>query len=70
MANEMLINTNGTYLAMLSIEIAETDHRMNESMKCFGAVATIILPLTIITGLFGMNVEVPGQVRTKLHNSL
>ena len=61
MANEMLSNTSNTHLALISIEIATTDHKMNESVKCFGAVATIILPMTVITGLWGMNVSVPGQ---------
>jgi len=61
MANEMLNNTSSLYLAMISIEIAATDHKMNEAMKCFGAVVTIVLPLTVITGMWGMNVQVPGQ---------
>ena len=61
MANEMLNNTSSLYLAMISIEIAATDNKMNEAMKCFGAVATIMLPLTVMTGLWGMNVQVPGQ---------
>ena len=61
MANEMVNNTSSLYLAMISIEIAATDQKMNEAMKCFGAVATIMLPLTVITGLWGMNVQVPGQ---------
>merc|ERR1712137_1206798 len=61
MANEMLNNTSSMYLAMISIEIAATDQKMNEAMKCFGAVATIMLPLTVMTGLWGMNVQVPGQ---------
>ena len=68
MASEMLNNTNSTHLALISIDIAETDHRMNEAMKCFGAVATIMLPLTVLTGLWGMNVQVPGQ--TGLHTGL
>lgn len=61
MANEMLNNLSGTYLAMLSIEMAETDQKMGQVMKCFSAVATIMLPLTVVTGMFGMNIEVPGN---------
>jgi len=30
-------------------------------MKRFSAVATIVLPLTLISSLWGMNIEVPGQ---------
>lgn len=31
-------------------------------MKKFSAFATILLPLTLISGIMGMNVEVPSQV--------
>jgi magnesium transporter len=30
-------------------------------MKRFSACATIVLPLTLIAGIWGMNVVVPGQ---------
>ena len=57
----MLNNTNNTYLAMLSLEQAATNHKIGEVMKCFGAITTIVFPLTVISGLWGMNVEVPLQ---------
>jgi len=62
MTNEMLTTTSSTYLTMISIEMAATDSSRNNVTKCFGAVATIGLPLTVITGLWGMNVHVPGEV--------
>lgn len=34
---------------------------MNVVMKKFNAMATIVLPMTVVTGMWGMNVQVPGQ---------
>lgn len=61
-ARETLTNVNNTYLARVSIEVSEASNRMNQVMKKFNAMATIVLPLTLVTGLWGMNVPVPGQL--------
>ena len=34
---------------------------MNAVMKTLSIVATVILPMTLVAALFGMNVQVPGQ---------
>ena len=49
------------HLGMVSLEVAVGANEMNHIIKRFSAVATIVLPLTLVAGLFGMNVEVPGQ---------
>ena len=36
-------------------------NKTNETMKILTLVSTIILPLTFITGLYGMNVTLPLQ---------
>jgi magnesium transporter len=36
-------------------------NKTNETMKILTLVSTIILPLTFITGLYGMNVALPFQ---------
>jgi len=41
--------------------IAQVSNRMNAVMKTLSIVATIMLPMTLVAGLFGMNVQVPGQ---------
>ena len=53
-ARDTLSNAQSNYLAQVS-------NRMNEVMKTLSIVATIMLPLSLITGLFGINVHVPGQ---------
>jgi Mg2+ and Co2+ transporter CorA len=39
----------------------EKSTSLNIAMKAFSSIATIFLPLQVISGIFGMNVQVPGQ---------
>jgi magnesium transporter len=39
-------------------------NRTNEIMKVLTTISTILLPLTFITGLYGMNVDLPLQENT------
>jgi magnesium transporter len=48
--NEMIENLREAYQAAV-------DNRANEIMKVLTLVATIILPITLLTGYFGMNFE-------------
>jgi|SRR5687768_9980493 len=36
-------------------------HRLNDALRTLTAVTVILLPLTLLTGFFGMNVDFPGQ---------
>jgi magnesium transporter len=36
-------------------------HRVNDSLRVLTAVSVILLPLTLVASIFGMNVEVPGE---------
>jgi len=65
-AKETLTNLHNTYLARISIEQAIRANEVNSVMKLFSAVATIFMPLSFIAGLFGMNVQVPGEHTTHL----
>ena len=42
---------------------------MNQTINRFSAVATIFLPLSVLTGLWGMNVQVPGQYDANITES-
>ena len=42
-------------------ELTEETNQLNNTMKVFGAVATMFLPVTLVGALFGMNVLVPWQ---------
>jgi len=60
-AENVLNNVSSTYLALISIKMSESSHKLNEVMKRFSAVATIVIPLTLVSSLWGMNVQVPGE---------
>jgi len=61
LTKDTLNNLHATYLARISIEVAEASNKVNEIMKTFGAVATIFIPLGLVAGIWGMNVKVPGE---------
>lgn len=44
---------------ILDAHLSNVNYRLNEVMKVLTVVATIFMPLTVITGLYGMNVELP-----------
>ncbi|KAI9101703.1 hypothetical protein DFS34DRAFT_426460 [Phlyctochytrium arcticum] len=56
-----LARSHSNYLAQISIEITQASNRTNDVVMKMTAMASILLPLNVVTGLFGMNVQVPGQ---------
>lgn len=58
---ETLNRSHNNYLAQISIELNEASNRMNQVMKTLTGVAALLLPLNLISGVWGMNVPVPGQ---------
>lgn len=58
---KMLSRSHANYLAQLSVDSIQTGSRANEALGKITTIATILVPLNVICGLFGMNVSVPGQ---------
>ncbi|KAJ3144302.1 CorA metal ion transporter [Geranomyces variabilis] len=56
-----LARAHSNYLAQISIEITVASNRTNDVVMKMTAMASILLPLNVVTGLFGMNVTVPGR---------
>jgi magnesium transporter len=52
---------HSNYLAQISIEITQASNRTNDVVLKMTLVASVLVPLNVITGLWGMNVNVPGQ---------
>lgn len=52
------------YLGQISIELSQAGNTTNEVINRLTFFATIIVPLNLVGGLFGMNVHVPGQDNT------
>ena len=58
---KMLSRSHSNYLAQLSVGAIVTGNRANEVLSKITLAATILVPLNLICGLFGMNVPVPGR---------
>lgn len=58
---KMLSRSHSNYLAQLSVDHMESNNRTNEVLGKITVIATVLVPLNLICGLFGMNVPVPGM---------
>ncbi|KLJ07628.1 hypothetical protein EMPG_16898 [Blastomyces silverae] len=58
---KMLSRSHTNYLAQLSVTNLMLGNRVNKVLSKITFLATILVPLNLICGLFGMNVTVPGQ---------
>jgi magnesium transporter len=47
--------------ALESTNESVLSHRLNDSFRVLTAVSVVLLPLTLVASIFGMNVPVPGQ---------
>ncbi|KAJ3318576.1 CorA metal ion transporter, partial [Blyttiomyces sp. JEL0837] len=56
-----LARSHSNYLAQISIEITQSSNRTSDVVMRMTALASILIPLNVITGLWGMNVRVPGE---------
>lgn len=54
---EMLETSREMVSDLLQNHLAHASHRLNEVMKVLTAVSTIILPMTLISGIYGMNFQ-------------
>jgi len=64
--NSDLESLQNVFLAKVSLNITMKSHHLNELASKLGTLATVLLPLTFLTGLFGMNVQVPWQTEDSL----
>ncbi|KAF2087549.1 cora-domain-containing protein [Saccharata proteae CBS 121410] len=58
---KMLSRSHSNYLAQISVDNLQQGNNVNEMLGKITVIATILVPLNLICGLFGMNVHVPGQ---------
>ena len=57
--NEKLDNSRESLRTILDIYILNSGSKTNEVIKMLTIIATIILPLSLISGIFGMNFAIP-----------
>lgn len=53
--------SHSNYLAQISIEMTQTNNEMNDVLSKLTALGSVLVPMNLVTGLWGMNVLVPGQ---------
>jgi magnesium transporter len=58
---KMLSRAHSNYLAQISVDQVIQGNASNDTLQKVTVIATILVPLNLICGLFGMNVRVPGQ---------
>jgi magnesium transporter len=58
---KMLSRAHSNYLAQISVDQVIQGNASNDTLQKVTVIATILVPLNLICGLFGMNVKVPGQ---------
>ncbi|KAI9654016.1 MAG: CorA metal ion transporter [Alyxoria varia] len=57
----ILSRAHSNYLAQINIKMTERAEQTNDVLGKLTVLGTIVLPMNIITGMWGMNVLVPGQ---------
>ncbi|KAA8910072.1 hypothetical protein TRICI_004259 [Trichomonascus ciferrii] len=58
---KLLARSHSNYLAQINIDMTRVNNDMNDVLGRITVLGTIVLPMNIVTGLWGMNVLVPGQ---------
>lgn len=61
MSRSLLSRAHSNYLAQINIRMNERAEQTADILGKLTVVGTIVLPMNIITGMWGMNVWVPGQ---------
>lgn len=57
----LLSRAHSNYLAQINILMNERQERTADVLGKLTVLGTIVLPMNIICGMWGMNVKVPGQ---------
>lgn len=57
----LLSRAHSNYLAQINIRMNERQEQTADVLGKLTVLGTIVLPMNIITGMWGMNVQVPGQ---------
>jgi magnesium transporter len=58
---KIIARSHGNYLAYLSVDSMQSNNRIQKLLSRLTLFTVIIVPMNIVTGLWGMNVPVPGR---------
>lgn len=65
---KILSRSHSNYLAQISIEMTDANNQINDVLSKLTALGTVLIPMNLVTGMWGMNVHVPGQDDTVSYN--
>lgn len=60
-STSLLSRAHSNYLAQINIRMNERQEQTADVLGKLTVLGTIVLPMNIVTGMWGMNVLVPGQ---------
>ena len=63
----LLSRAHSNYLAQINIRMNERQEQTADVLGKLTVLGTIVLPMNIVTGMWGMNVLVPGQGSDNLY---
>lgn len=58
---KLLARCHSNYLAQINIDMTQVNNDTNDVLGKITVLGTIVLPINVVTGLWGMNCIVPGQ---------
>lgn len=58
---KLLARFHSNYLAQINIDMTKVNNDTNDVLGKITILGTIVLPINVVTGLWGMNCLVPGQ---------
>jgi magnesium transporter len=62
---EVADNLRETLNVMVQVYVSMVSNQLNHTMRVLTVIATLMLPLTVITGVYGMNFDVMPELRWK-----
>jgi magnesium transporter len=60
-ASSLLSRSHSNYLAQINIRMNERQEQTSDILGKLTVLGTIVLPMNVVTGIWGMNCIVPGQ---------
>ena len=57
MVSELIESYRDSMSSMMDVYLSNVSNRLGEIMKVLTVIATIMMPLTLLTGIFGMNFQ-------------
>ena len=58
-AQDLIMLSNESYNHLVDNALNINSDKLNNSMRGLATISTLFIPFTVVSGMFGMNVEIP-----------